>query len=255
MTRGNFATERRAMKLQGKTALVAGGGTGIGWGIAKALASAGCRVAISGRREDKLRAAVQNHPTDPPMLYRAADVADRNSVQELVRWADAQLGRIDILVNSAGINIKTRTMAEMTPEQWDHVLQVNATGAYNCMHAVLPQMRRRSDGLIINVSSISGLRASALGGVAYSASKFAMAALGTAVANEVGASGIRVTTVYPGEVNTPILEHRPQPVTEEHKAAILQPEDFGDIIVAIAALPRHAHVSDIIIKPTHQQFT
>ena len=81
-----------------------------------------------------------------------------------------------------------------------------------------------------------------------------MAALSTAVANELGPEGIRVTSVYPGEVNTPILDNRPNPVSDEHKAAILQPEDFGDVIVAIAALPPRAHVSDIVIKPTHQEF-
>ena len=190
----------------------------------------------------------------PQLLYHAADVANRDDVRRLVDWATKELGQIDILVNSAGTNIKTRSMAEMTPEQWDHVLQVNATGAYNCMHAVLPQMRSRQDGLIVNISSVSGLRATALGGIAYSASKFAMAALGTSVANEVGPSGIRVTNVFPGEVNTPILDNRPVAVSDEHKASILQPEDFANVIVAIAALPPRAHVSDIVIKPTHQSF-
>lgn len=242
------------MKLQGKTALVTGGGSGIGLGIAVGLAMAGCRVAIAGRREELLQQAAESAETPSPLLYHAVDVADRDSVATLVTWAQQQLRRIDILVNAAGVNVKSRTMAQMSPEQWDYVLGVNATGAYNTMHAVLPQMRERRDGLIINISSISGLRATALGGVAYSASKFAMAALGTAVANEVGKQGVRVTTVYPGEVNTPILEHRPNPVSDEHKAAMLQPEDFADLIVAIAALPRHAHVSDIILKPTHQEF-
>jgi NADP-dependent 3-hydroxy acid dehydrogenase YdfG len=190
----------------------------------------------------------------PKLCYHPADVADRGQVQQLVEWATNQLGQIDILVNSAGINIKTRSMSDMTPDQWDRVLQVNATGAYNCIHAVLPQMRARRDGLIINISSISGLRATSLGGVAYSASKFAMAALGTCVANEVGSEGIRVTNVFPGEVNTPILANRPVAVSDEHRASILQPEDFADVIVAIAALPPRAHVPDIVIKPTRQSF-
>jgi NADP-dependent 3-hydroxy acid dehydrogenase YdfG len=145
-------------------------------------------------------------------------------------------------------------MSAMTPEQWDMVMDINATGAYNTMHAVLPQMRERQDGLIVNISSISGKRATALGGVAYSASKFAMAALGTAVANEDGKNGIRVTTVYPGEVNTPILDNRPNPVSDEHKAAILQMDDIGGLIVAIAALPPRAHVPELIVKPTHQEY-
>jgi NADP-dependent 3-hydroxy acid dehydrogenase YdfG len=145
-------------------------------------------------------------------------------------------------------------MAEMRPEQWDQVLAANATGAYNCTHAVLPQMRARRDGLIINISSIAGKRASALGGVAYAASKFAMAALGTAVANEENKNGIRVTNVYPGEVNTPILDNRPTPVSDEHKAAILQPEDVAALVVTIACLPPRAHVAELIIKPTRQEY-
>jgi NADP-dependent 3-hydroxy acid dehydrogenase YdfG len=175
-------------------------------------------------------------------------------VQKLFHWAAGELGPIHILVNSAGVNIRNRTMSEMRPEQWDAVMAVNATGAYNCMYEVLPQMRERRDGLIINISSISGKRASQLGGVAYSASKFAMTALGTCVANEDNQYGIRVTNVYPGEVNTPILEHRPNPVSDDHKASILQPEDVGELVVAIATLPARAHIPDVVIKPTWQGY-
>ena len=246
--------KKTPMKLQGKKAVITGGGSGIGLGIARGLGEAGCQVTICGRREDVLRQVAEESQANGAMLYRTVDVADREDVRNLVQWATDQMGQIDILVNSAGVNVKTRSMAEMAPEQWDHVLRVNATGAYNCMYEVLPQMRQRRDGLIINVSSISGLRATALGGIAYSASKFAMAALGTATANEERLNGIRVTNVFPGEVNTPILEQRPNPVTEEHKATILQPEDFAELVVAIAALPPRAHVSDIIIKPTKQEF-
>jgi NADP-dependent 3-hydroxy acid dehydrogenase YdfG len=242
------------MRLHNKTALITGGGTGIGLGIARALAAAGCRVAIAGRREDKLRAAADQGTGAPALLYHVVDVTDRESVRQLVAWAERELGRIDILVNSAGTNIRTRSMAEMTPEQWDQLLAVNATGAYNCLHAVLPQMRQRRDGLIINISSMAGKRAIRLGGVAYCASKFAMSALGTAVANEVAAEGVRVTNVYPGEVNTPILEQRPQPVSEERKAAMLQPEDVGALALMIACLPPRAHVPEVVIKPTVQEY-
>ena len=241
------------MNLQGKTALVTGGGTGIGLESALALAQGGCRVAIAGRRADVLERAVANRPSR--LLHHVVDVADRETVDQLFAWADEQLGQIDILVNSAGTNVKTRTMTTMTPEQWDHIIQVNTTGIYNCMYAVLPQMRQRKDGLIINISSIAGLRASQLGGVAYTASKSGMSALGKAVSNELGGEGIRVTTVYPGEVNTPLLEQRPNPVSNDHKAAILQPEDVGQLVVAIANLPARAHIPEVIIKPAHQLFT
>ena len=122
------------------------------------------------------------------------------------------------------------------------------------MHAVLPAMRARRSGVIINISSIAGKRALTLGGVAYCASKFAMTALGTNVGNEVAADGVRVTNVYPGEVNTPILDNRPEPVSEERKAAMVQPEDFAELVVAIANLHPRAHVPDITIKPTVQEF-
>jgi len=242
------------MRLQDKRAVVVGGGTGIGLGIARAFAAQGCRVAIAGRREDKLREAAEAWQGDPPLLYHPVDVADRQSVERLFAWANEQLGQIDILVNSAGTNLRTRSMAEMTPQQWDEVMAINATGAYNCMYFVLPQMRARRDGLIINISSISGKRALALGGIAYCASKFAMSALGTGVANEDAPHGIRVTNIYPGEVNTPILEKRAVPVSAERKAAMLQPEDLGDLAVAIACLPPRAHVPEVIIKPRVQEY-
>ncbi|MEK6236220.1 MAG: SDR family oxidoreductase, partial [Planctomycetales bacterium] len=194
------------------------------------------------------------HDGDPKILYRAADAADRESVDALVAWATKELGRIDIFINSAGVNIVKRTMAEMIPEDWDKVLQINASGAYYCMHAVLPPMRERGDGLIINVSSIAGKRSSPLGGVAYSAAKFAMTALGGTVALEDGKNGIRVTTIFPGEVNTPILDNRPVAVSDEHRARILQPEDVAAAALMIACLPPRAHVPELIIKPVSQDY-
>ncbi|MEX2185311.1 MAG: SDR family oxidoreductase [Pirellulales bacterium] len=241
--------------LAGKTAVVTGGGTGIGLGVAVALARAGCRVAIAGRRADVLDAAVAADKTDPPMIAHVLDVADRGNVGEFFRWAEKSLGRVDILVNSAGVNIRRRSMAEMPPEEWDRVMAINATGVYNCMREVLPAMAKRGDGLVVTISSISGLRASMLGGTAYSASKFAASALCTAVALEYGQQGVRITNVCPGEVDTPILEQRPNPVSDEHRARILQPADVGAAVVMIASLPPRAHIPELIIKPTWQDFS
>jgi NADP-dependent 3-hydroxy acid dehydrogenase YdfG len=242
------------ISLSTKTTLITGGGSGIGLGCALALAREGCRVVIAGRRLEVLKDAAATWTGQPPILFHACDVAVRADVDKLFAWANQQLGRIDILVNAAGVNLKHRLMSNMSPPDWDRVLAINATGVYNAMHAVLPQMRERRDGLIVNISSISGKRAAAIGGVAYNASKFAVAALGTSVANEEAANNIRVTTIYPGEVDTPILEYRPQPVSAERRAKMLLPEDVADLVVALAKLPPRAHVPELIIKPTSQEY-
>ena len=242
------------MKLEGKTAVVTGGGSGIGLAVAKAFAGEGCRVVICGRDEEKLRRAAAETTGNNELLAHPVDVSDRESVASLIQWANEQLGHIDILVNNAGVNIKNRTMVETKPEDWDRILKINATGTFNCIYEVLPQMLERKDGVIINVSSIAGKRASKLGGIAYSAAKFAQAGLGIGLALEVGKSGVRVTTVYPGEANTPILDDRPVQLSDEHKASIVQPEDLGEAILMIACLPPRAHVVELIMKPTWQDF-
>ena len=242
------------MRLSGKTALITGGATGIGAAIASSFAAEGCRVAIAGRREAKLREAASRWKGQPEILTHTVDVADRASVAELFKWADESLGKIDILVNNAGINTPQRTMADIPPETWDEVLKINATGAFNCMHAVLPRMRAAGGGLIVNMDSISGMRASILGGVAYCASKFALTALGTVVSLEEGKNGIRVTSICPGEVDTPLLDGRPTPLTADHRASILQPQDVADAVLMVACLPPRAHVHELVIKPTWQDY-
>lgn len=242
------------MRLAGKTALITGGATGIGRAIAVAFAGEGCEVAIAGRREDKLREAAAAWSGKPALLAHTVDVTDRKSVDELVRWAEKTLGKIDILVSNAGINTPKRTMADIPPETWDEVMLINATGTYNCMHAVLPGMRARQDGLIIAMNSISGMRASILGGVAYCASKFAMTALATITALEEGQNGIRVTSICPGEVDTPLLDGRPTPLSAEHRSRILHAEDIAAAALMVACLPPRAHVHELVIKPTWQEY-
>jgi NADP-dependent 3-hydroxy acid dehydrogenase YdfG len=238
------------MTLAGKTAVVVGGGTGMGRAIARALAAAGAQVVIGGRREEVLRDAAAG----TAIQWHIVDVAERSQVDSFFAWAEKTLGHIDIMINAAGINIKDRSMQAMRPEQWDRLIGINATGAYNCLHAVLPGMKARRSGTIINVSSIAGKRAIALGGIAYSASKFAMTAMSTCVANEVAEDGIRITNLYPGEVNTPLLEERPVPVSAEHRQRILQPEDVSGLVLAIVSLPANVHVPEVIVKPLCQQW-
>jgi NADP-dependent 3-hydroxy acid dehydrogenase YdfG len=181
-------------------------------------------------------------------------VSDQKQVAKLVGSVTEKLGPIDILVNNAGTNLKERTFRELTPEAWDRLIRVNLDGSFYCIHAVFPSMAARKDGVIINIVSIAGKRAGPLGGIAYAASKFGQAALGICLAAEEKDSGVRVCNIYPGEVDTPILVHRPQPVTEEHRARILRPEDVAEAVRFVALLPPHVSVPELVIKPTSQMY-
>jgi NADP-dependent 3-hydroxy acid dehydrogenase YdfG len=241
-------------RLQQKVAWITGGGSGIGLAVARAFLDEGARVAITGRHLDRLRQAAKSLQAGDRLLCVAADVAHWEQVQTAAQQVTEHLGPIDILVNNAGLNLKERTFRELTPESWRLLLQANLDGAFYATHAVFPQMLARRDGLIVFISSIAGKRASPLGGIAYAASKFGMRALGMGLAAEEKESGVRTSVIYPGEVDTPILEHRPQPVTDEQRRRILQPEDVAAAVLFVATLPPRVSVPELVIKPTTQLY-
>jgi NAD(P)-dependent dehydrogenase (short-subunit alcohol dehydrogenase family) len=242
------------MKLENKTAVVTGGGSGIGLATAILLAEEGCQVLIAGRREQRLNDALASAPSPDRMAGQPADIANREDVRKLFATAERLLGHVDILVNAAGINVPHRAIGQLGPEDWDRVIRVNATGTFNCMQAVLPEMRARGNGLIINVSSIAGNRGDVRGGAAYSAAKFAQTGLGMTVGAEIADEGVRITTISPGETNTPILDDRAEPPGAEHRAKILQPEDVAAAIVMVACLHPRARVPELVITPTFQPY-
>lgn len=240
--------------LANKTALITGGGSGIGLATARAFLDAGARVVIAGRDEAKLAAAAASLEGGERLAYFSADVTQHEQVARLVKQATAFLGRIDILVNNAGLNIKDRTIRQLTPAAWDQLIRGNLDGTFYCIHAVLPAMLERKDGLIINIGSVAGKRSNPLGGAGYNAAKFGVTALGICLGAEEKDNGIRVSNIYPGEVDTPILKARPVPVTEEHRQRILRPEDVAAAVLFVASLPPHAAVPELIIKPTTQAY-
>jgi NAD(P)-dependent dehydrogenase (short-subunit alcohol dehydrogenase family) len=233
------------MDLKDKIVLVVGGAGGIGLGIAKALAAEGCKVAVADSSEEALKKV----PTG--FLGHVCDVTDRRQVAELFEWLAKKVGWIDILVNSAGINVGNRMFANIDPADFDACLAVNTTGTFNCIHAALPVMRKKRYGLIVNIVSLAGLRVMLLAGLPYCVSKFATSALGTFVNLEEAANGIKVTNIYPGETNTPIVDKRPSPPPPEKRAAMLQPEDIAACVVAVAKLPPRAVVPEMVITPPH----
>jgi NADP-dependent 3-hydroxy acid dehydrogenase YdfG len=241
-------------KLTGKVVLVTGGGSGIGLASAKGFVEEGARVAITGRNEQKLRDAAKALGDGEKLFHHAADLTEPEQVKTLVEKVTKHFGPIDILVNNAGLNIKERSIRELTPERWQLLVRGNLDSAYYCIYEVLPQMLKRKAGLIINISSTSGKRAGPLGGAAYAAAKFGMAALGICLAAEEIQAGIRVSNIFPGEVDTPILVNRPTPVSEEHRRRILRPEDIAAAVLFVATLPPSVSVPELVIKPTSQMY-
>ena len=240
--------------LKGKIALIIGGGGGIGLEIAKSLAEEGCKVALADYSEEFLKKAEKSAPGKTKFVWKTCDITNRPQVAELFKWLSDEVGSIDILVNSAGINVANRAMANVDPKDFDRVLAVNTIGPFNCMHAALPEMRKKKSGLIINIVSISGKHNIKLAGLPYCVSKFATGSLGNFTGLEECENGIRVTNIYPGEVNTPIVDKRPVPATPEQKAAMLQPEDIAACVVMVAKLPQRAIVTELVITPKHMMY-
>ncbi|HYR34844.1 MAG TPA: SDR family NAD(P)-dependent oxidoreductase, partial [Burkholderiales bacterium] len=184
----------------------------------------------------------------------AVDVADKPEVAKIAAAILKRHGRIDILVNSAGINLPKRNFRNVSVDGWDQIVAINLSGMFYCCHAVLPAMRERKEGLVINVSSWAGRYASTLTGPGYNATKHAVVALTESLNMEEGANGIRATSILPGEVATPILEKRPVPPPAHERARMLQAEDLGKTILFIATLPARACVNEIVISPTWNRF-
>jgi NADP-dependent 3-hydroxy acid dehydrogenase YdfG len=232
--------------------LITGAGSGIGRAVAEALEAIGVRVALVGRDPAKLEQtrAGLSEAGRAAALVAPCDVADRASVTAMAGRVLDEFGAIDVLVCNAGTNVRHRSLEALDPADWDTMIATNLTGAYNLVHAVLPSMRAREAGLVVQICSISGKRASVLGGAGYSASKFGQAALGICLGREEGARGIRSTVIYPGEVNTPILDARPVPVGQERREAILQPADVAAAVRFLVELHPRANIPELIIKPT-----
>jgi NADP-dependent 3-hydroxy acid dehydrogenase YdfG len=241
-------------RLAGKVAVVTGGGSGVGKATALLFLKEGAQVVIAGRDAAKLAAVAAEANAGDRLKTVPADVSKNADCRNLIDAATKAFGRIDVLVNNAGTNIKDRTIRELTPEAWEMMIGANLNGAFYCTKAVLPQMFDRKDGVIVNVVSVAGKRANPLGGAAYVAGKFGMGGLGMVLSNEEKDSGVRVSNVYPGEIDTPILAARPRPVTEEQRAVILKPEDVADAVLYVATLPPRVSVPELVIKPTAQMY-
>nr|UAL13258.1 3-ketoacyl-ACP reductase [Bacillus paralicheniformis] len=215
--------------LQNKTALITGGGRGIGRATAIALAKEGVHIGLIGRTAANLeKAAEELKAFGVKVSVAAADVKDLTAVERAVQSVKGELGQIDILINNAGIG-GFAGFLEQSPEEWENIVQVNLMGVYNVTRAVLPEMIERKAGDIINISSTAGQRGAA-GTSAYSASKFAVLGLTESLMQEVRKHNIRVSVLTPSTVATDLAID--SKLTDGNPERVMQPEDLAEYMVA-----------------------
>ncbi len=186
--------------------------------------------------------------------WKACDITNRTQVAELFKWLGEKVGSIDILVNCAGINVVNRMMANVDPKDFDRIMSVNTTGAFNCLYEAVPVMREKKSGLIINIVSIAGKTCDCIGWFALCCIEIRDKRNGQFIGIEERENGINVTNIYPGEANTPIIDKRPVPVSAEKRAQMLQPEDIAECVVMVAKLHPRAIVPELVITPKHMLY-
>ncbi len=235
---------------------ITGAGTGIGRAIALAFARAGCRLALSGRRLPLLHETAALLPT-PPLIV-PLDVTDPDQVTAAHARVAAALGPVEILVNNAGANTRRRHWKDLQPADMAQIVDVNLKGPFLCTLAVLPAMRARGagggGGLLIHVVSNAATGIYAVAGPAYTASKHGARAMSATLNAEEGIHGIRSVCINPGEVETPILDHRPNPVGARDRALMVQPEDIAEAALFAARLPPRTCMAEMLITPTDNNF-
>jgi NADP-dependent 3-hydroxy acid dehydrogenase YdfG len=237
--------------LTGKAAWITGGGSGIGEAAALALAGAGAAVVLSGRRPEPLEAvAARISAAGGTAIAMPADLTRPEAADNAVTEIERRFGRLDLLVNNAGMNIVARAWRDLTPEGIGAVINGNLSAAFYCAAAALRPMRRARDGVLIHTASWAGKYIHPVSGPAYTAAKHAVVAMSQSINMEEYRNGIRSTAVLPAEVATPILDKRPQPPGPEERAVMLQPDDLGALMLFIATRPASVCLNEITISPT-----
>ncbi len=199
--------------LDGKGALITGGGRGIGAAVARELSAAGAAVVVSARTEEEVeRVAAEIRGGGGKAWALPCDVTDPQGVKELVKAAAERLGRVDVMVSNAGV-ASSAPLARITLEEWNRLFAVNATGTLLCAQAVIPAMVERGWGRVINVASVAGLTGARYI-AAYAASKHAVLGFTRSVAAEVAAKGITVNAVCPGYVDTDMTRNTVERIQE-----------------------------------------
>ncbi|EIC85347.1 SDR family oxidoreductase [Serratia sp. M24T3] len=237
--------------LQGKVVIVTGAGSGIGKCSAELLAARGAKVVLVGRRKAVLDEVAAGIVRQGGQAWSCAThIENKEEVQALVSWVNAELGPVDILVNNAGSASKTLNARWIEEEEWQQVQDVNLKAVFLLTQAVLPDMLASKNGTIITVSSLAALRPNLLGGAAYGAAKAGVRNFMTYLHNTFRNDGIRSTCILPGEVNTPIMDNRANPPSQTIRDNMVQPEDVAEAVLLCAGLPARTVIEELIVAPT-----
>jgi clavulanate-9-aldehyde reducatase len=242
--------------LEGRVAAVTGASSGIGAATALALSQAGASVAIGARRGERLRELSAR--IEGRCLVHEVDITDEDQARIFIQTAHAELGGLHILVNNAGVMLLGPVAGAATGE-WRRMIDVNLLGLLYCTHAALPLIEESGGGDIVNLSSVAGRRATA-GSAVYNMTKFGVHAFSEALRQEALYSGIRVTIVAPGFVDTELQAHTRNPVvrqaterTREEIGDVLTPDDIAAEIVHVVTRPSHVCLNEVLVRPTRQR--
>lgn len=236
--------------LHGQIILIAGASSGMGRATALAAAATGASLVLAARNAtalEEVRAAVEQ--SGASAIAVPTDLTDRQAVSRLLEAAIGQYGRVDTVVNSVGTNIPRRSLDELTAESWSKMLAINLSAAFNLTQASVPIFRQQEGGLLIHISS-SAARKPDRSGVAYQASKAGVVGLAHGTMEEEREHGIRVTVIFPGLTDTPLVLKRPTPTPPEVLARALQPEDVAAACLFVMTLPPRAHVPELVLYPS-----
>lgn len=233
-----------------RIAVVTGAGSGVGQAVALALAAENWDVALVGRRLETLHATCQWAGAHRSNCHcYQCDVRDVEAVNRTTARIIEELGSVEVLVNAAGTNVPKRALEVLSIEDYRATIETNLNGAYYWIQALLPHMRSRGSGTIVNIVSDAGKQASPKAGAAYVMSKFGLAGLTQSINAEERARGIRACAIFPGDIDTPLLDKRPQPPDSVARAKMLRPEDVAACVLLCVNLPARAIVEELVVRP------
>lgn len=233
-----------------RNCVITGGGSGVGRAAALKLVREDWGVFIVGRRgealEETIRLAGENAGR---IASRVCDIGDAEAVEALGRGVLDEAGDIEVLVNAAGTNVRRRSLEELSLGDYHAMISANMNGAYYCTQAFLPKMRARQEGTIVNVVSDAGKQASPKAGPGYVMSKFGLAGLTQSINAEERAHGVRACAIFPGDIDTPLLDKRPKPPASEARARMIRPDDIAECIFFCINMPPNTVIEEMVVRP------